>query len=171
LATNIEIKARIDDYQQKKKLIESIIVDLPVVLHQEDTFFYSTDGRLKLRVLSPSEGQLIYYHRPDLDGPKLSEYYIYPTSEPGLLKTVLSIGLGVRGVVKKTRLVYLAENVRIHLDQVNDLGDFLELEVVFMSEQDRAIAEKQSRIWMQNLEIARQDLIEGAYIDLLGDIN
>lgn len=171
MATNIEIKARINNYQRKKQLVESFVAGQPIVLHQKDTFFNSADGRLKLRLLSPSEGQLIYYQRPDLDGPKLSEYYIYPTSEPGLLKSLLSRSLGVRGVVKKTRLVYLAQNVRIHLDQVSGLGDFLELEVVFMSEQDRSIAEKQSRIWMKNLEIARQDLIEGAYIDLLDDIH
>jgi predicted adenylyl cyclase CyaB len=170
LATNIEIKARIKDYQQEKKLIESFITDKPVVLHQEDIFFFTPAGRLKLRLLSPREGQLIYYQRPDQGGPKLSEYYIYPTSEPGLLKTVLSTGLGVRGVVKKNRLVFLANNMRIHLDQVRGLGDFIELEVVFMSEQDRSIAEKQSRIWMKNLKIARQDLIEGAYIDLLSEI-
>lgn len=170
MATNIEIKARINDSQQIKKLIERFISDKPVVLHQEDTFFNSPDGRLKLRLLSASEGELIYYHRPDIGGPKLSEYYIYPTSDPGLLKSVLSTGLGVRGVVKKIRLVYLAHNVRIHLDQVLGLGDFLELEVVFEGEEERAFAEKQARSWMKKLGITRQDMIEGAYIDLLSEI-
>ena len=167
MATNIEIKARIVDYKGAKTRIERLTRNVPQILQQVDTFFQISTGRLKLRQLSPSEGQLIYYQRPDQNGPKLSEYHISHTAEPKSLKHVLGSALGVRGVVHKTRLVYLVENVRIHLDRVEGLGDFIEIEVVFDEDIERPVAEEQAQTWIDNLEIGDGDLIEGAYIDLI----
>lgn len=167
MAQNIEVKARVGDYKRVKALIERDIEGKPITLYQEDTFYKATNGRLKLRVQSEGNGQLISYRRADQNGPKLSEYFISLIPDPDTLKVVLASSLGVRGVVRKKRLVYLVDNLRIHLDEVEGLGAFLELEVVL---EDDFSAESGGRLaedWMHRLLITEADLIEGAYLDLL----
>src|SRR6185503_8914246 len=105
--------------------------DTPVeIIPQEDTFFHTPQGRLKLRLLSPKKGQLIYYTRPDQGGPKRSDYHISLTADPENLKRVLELAYGIRGIVKKKRYLYLVGQTRVHLDDVEGLGRFMELEVV-----------------------------------------
>ena len=136
-------------------------------LQQEDVFFRSTRGPLKLRILSDSEGQLIYYERPDAPEATQSDYQIYRTSRPQALRAALSCALGETVVVKKTREVYLVGQTRIHLDEVEKLGPFIELELVLRRGQD---AEEGRRIvddLMARLCIRQADLVAGAYADLL----
>uniref|UniRef100_A0A8C3FEW7 CYTH domain-containing protein n=1 Tax=Chrysemys picta bellii TaxID=8478 RepID=A0A8C3FEW7_CHRPI len=85
--------------------------------------------RTSLFPFQDGRGQLIFYERPDSEGPKLSHYSISPTADPAGLKAVLSQALGVQGVVKKERRLYVVGQTRVHLDRVEGLGDFLELEV------------------------------------------
>ena len=124
-------------------------------------------GRLKLRKFSPQRGQLIYYERTDQSGPKRSDYRIVPTSEPDSLRDVLASSLGVLGTVRKTRTVFVHENVRLHFDSVDGLGDFLEIEVVLSQDSGVREGEALVRQWMERLNIRPEDLIEGAYLDLL----
>ena len=166
MATNIEIKAKVKDFDQLKKRVEQIS-DTPVkVIPQIDTFFHTPKGRLKLRELS-DHGQLIYYERLDVSGPKQSNYFISRTAEPQSLTEVLTFALGVRGVVRKQRLLYLVGKTRIHLDQVEGLGDFLEFEVVLDDDDTPEEGEHIAAELMQTLGIEEADLIEGAYMDLL----
>jgi len=123
--TNVEIKARVRDRERMADLAASLSGGPPSVLHQEDTFFRVPAGRLKLRKLAPTRGELIFYRRPDQPGPKSSEYSISVTSEPDTLRDVLGAALGVLGVIRKERWLYLVDNTRIHLDQVKGLGDFV----------------------------------------------
>ncbi|MEA3441261.1 MAG: class IV adenylate cyclase [Chloroflexota bacterium] len=167
MPANIEIKARISNFQEIKALIEQNTPITPLVLEQEDTFFNTPSGRLKLRQQSVIDGQLIYYERADQMGPKLSEYYIYRTSEPDALRYVLTESLGVRGVVRKRRMVYTIGNVRIHLDNVEGLGNFLELEIVLDEGVQRETGVRQAESWISKLAIHQDDLIESAYIDLI----
>ena len=167
MATNIEIKARLHDPDRLRGLVEKLCDAPGEVLFQEDTFFHAPRGRLKLRTLAPDRGQLIYYEREDDSGPKPSNYDIYPTSAPDSLKTVLSAGLGVRGVVRKRRLVYLAGNTRIHLDEVEGLGSFLELEVVLSPGESLEAGVATATELVTKLGIPESDLIQTAYIDLL----
>ena len=167
MPSNIEIKARVRDFSAMKDRAESLS-DTPVqVIPQEDTFFNTPQGRLKLRVLAPDQGQLIFYTRPDQEGPKRSEYHISHTSDPENLRQVLALAYGIRGVVRKTRYLYLAGQTRIHLDDVEGLGQFMELEVVLREGQSdaggRAIAEG----LMADLGVESSDLLERAYMDLL----
>ena len=167
MATNIEIKARVRDMAALRAIAERLS-DMPcTVLLQEDTFFHVPRGRLKLRVLRPDRGQLIYYERADAAGPKLSEYFVAPTADPALLKEVLARCLGIRGVVRKRRSLYWVGNTRVHLDEVEGLGSFLELEVMLgpgqSGEEGQDIAEE----LMSRLGIEQSDLIEGAYMDLM----
>ena len=167
MPSNIEIKARVRDFAEIQSRAGRLS-DFPVeVIPQEDTFFVTPRGRLKLRVLSDNQGQLIYYTRPDKGGPKRSDYHIYPTSDSENLKRILELAYGVRGIVRKTRYLYLIGQTRIHLDDVEGLGKFLELEVVMREEQSDAEGQAIAEELMSSLGVDRSDLLQGAYMDLL----
>ena len=167
MGANIEIKARIKDFSKLKAAVENLSDTPATLLSQEDTFFNVSQGRLKFRILAPDEGQLIFYKRLDRSGPKRSDYLIATTSDPQALKDILSACYGIRGMVRKQRLLYLIGNTRIHLDQVEGLGTFIELEVVLASEQDDKRGQAIAKELMTKLGIQEKDLIKEAYIDLL----
>ncbi|NWR39329.1 SUB1 protease, partial [Tachuris rubrigastra] len=159
------------------------------LLVQADTFFRVPRGRLKLRRTQDGRGELIFYERPDTTGPKLSSFTITPTADPDGLEAVLAQALGVLGVVRKERLLYLLGQTRVHLDRVEGLGDFLELEVrgwaggsvgaqgcpeltpcpqvVLRQEQSVQDGEHVARELLRDLGVEEHDLISGAYLDLL----
>ena len=167
MPSNIEIKARARDFEEIRRRAESLSDTSVDVIPQEDTFFNTGKGRLKLRILALNRGQLIYYTRPDQEGPKRSEYHIYETSDPENLRRVLELAYGIRGVVKKTRYLYLVGQTRVHLDDVEGLGQFMELEVVMGEGQSDAEGQVIAEDLMSRLGVERGDLIEGAYMDLL----
>ena len=164
---NIEIKARVESLDGLHPLARELSGAPPELIKQEDVFFYCESGRLKLRIFSESEGQLIYYRRVDTPGPKTSYYDIAPVDHPGQLRQVLSAAYGIRGVVRKTRWLYRIDHTRLHLDEVEHLGCFIELEVVLRPEQPpddgHVIAERLLNL----LQIHQEDLVPFAYIDLL----
>jgi adenylate cyclase len=167
MARNVEIKARVGDPSQLYARARAIADGDPVKILQDDTFFDCPNGRLKLRAFSELEGELIFYKRHDLPGPKESQYYITPTASPSKLRETLASALGVCGRVRKERTVFHVGNTRIHLDDVQGLGDFMELEVVLSENQslDEGIAI--ARRIMQQLAISQDDLVDKAYVDLL----
>ncbi len=167
MPSNIEIKARVRDFPGLKRRAESLSDSPLEVIPQEDTFFVTSKGRLKLRVLAPDRAQLVYYERSDQDGPKRSDYFIFNTNDPENLKTALKLALGIRGVVKKTRYLYMIGQTRLHLDDVEGLGHFMELEVVLRDGQSDQEGQAVAGDLMKKLGIQSTDLIEGAYMDLL----
>ncbi|HLF75626.1 MAG TPA: class IV adenylate cyclase [Anaerolineales bacterium] len=167
MPSNIEIKARVVNFAEIRQRVEALSDTLVEVIPQEDVFFNTEKGRLKLRVLAPESGQLIYYTRLDREGPKRSEYHIHDTSDPETLQRVLELAYGIRGVVRKTRYLYLAGQTRIHLDDVEGLGQFMELEVVMGPGQSDAEGQAIAEDLMSRLGVERGDLLEGAYMDLL----
>jgi predicted adenylyl cyclase CyaB len=154
--------------QRAEENLNSIGAGLAGTFRQKDTYFRALSGRLKLREISPDEGQVVYYERSDVAGPKRSDYEVASTSDPLSMRIVLKNIFGISVEVKKTRQVWLWENVRIHLDNVKDLGHFVELEALT---EEQGIGESQSRIetLMRALEISNDDLVKGSYGDLLGD--
>ena len=102
---------------------------------QDDTFFHCEAGRLKLRVFSEKHGELIFYRRANQAGPKESFYVRSQTDEPEALRETLVLAYGVVGRVRKHRTLYLVDRTLIHLDRVEALGHFLELEVVLSSDE------------------------------------
>ena len=167
MPTNIEIKARARNFTDLRRRAEALS-DSPVqVISQEDTFFQTARGRLKLRQVSPEHGQLVYYERTDAFGPKRSDYILAGTSEPSALITALTAALGVRGIVRKRRYLYLVGQTRLHLDEVEGLGEFIELEVVLRPEQSDAEGQAIAQDLMGRLGVQEEDLLEGAYMDLL----
>ena len=164
---NIEIKAHARGFeQQMEKAAE--LADGPVErIEQEDTFYRTRRGRLKLRIFAEGNGELIFYRRADQAGPKTSSYDRFKTVEPFQLKCVLDGGLEPIGVVRKRRSLYLHGQTRIHLDEVEGLGRFLELEVVLLPGQPESEARREAERLMQVLGIRQCDLIDRAYLDLL----
>jgi len=167
MPTNIEIKAVVRDWDQTCKRAASLS-DVPLeILNQEDTFFNCITGRLKLRQFSSQRGELIAYQRDDVAGTKSSRYLITRTAEPETLRHVLANSLGIVGTVKKQRHLYLHGQTRIHLDKVEYLGTFLELEVVMKPDQPLAEGEQMVRDLMEKLEIRPEELVAGAYMDFI----
>ncbi|GAB0175382.1 hypothetical protein GRJ2_000003400 [Grus japonensis] len=165
---NVEVKARLRELAAVRGAAERLGGPARAqVLVQADTFFRVPRGRLKLRRTPGGRGELIFYERPDAAGPKLSCFSITPTDDPDGLEAVLAQALGVLGVLRKQRLLYLVGQTRVHLDSVEGLGDFLELEVVLSEEQSVEDGERVARQLMKELGIEEEDLISGAYLDLL----
>ena len=167
MVTNVEIKARVRHWGRLAELAGRLADGPPLKLEQVDTFFVVPHGRLKLRVQQPGRGELIHYHRPDEAGPKTSQYHIVRTDDPQGLEGALGKALGVSGIVNKTRLVYLCGQTRVHLDNVEGLGQFMELEVVMEPGQSLEWGEAEARRLMEALEVEQGDLVQGAYFDLL----
>ncbi len=167
MPTNVEIKAIVRDWDRTCQAAAALS-DAPLeILEQEDTFFACPHGRLKLRHFSDQHGELIAYHRANVKGTKSSDYLITKTSEPASLRGVLADALGILGTVKKQRHLYLHGQTRIHLDKVDGLGTFLELEVVLNPDQTVAEGEKIARELMKKIGIKAENLIAGAYLDLI----
>ena len=165
-ARNIEIKARIESVEAMAPKVAALADQGPIEIAQDDTFFVCERGRLKLRTFSGTEGQLIFYRRADQAGPKESFFVISPTGSPDSLRDALSLAYGIAGRVRKHRTVYLVGRTRVHLDRVEDLGHFLELEVVLADGESPEAGVKEARALMAALGIADAQLIDGAYVDL-----
>lgn len=167
MGRNVEVKARIDKVESWLEKVKAISDFGPIHISQDDTFFVCPSGRLKLRVFSPTNGELIFYQRPDSAGPKESQYSIVATSEPDSLRDLLSLCLGQAGRVRKNRTLFLAGRTRIHLDQVEGLGDFIELEVVLNDGESTNAGMKVAADLLTRLGIPNESLVECAYVDLL----
>lgn len=167
MPANVEIKARVGDPEQLHSRALQLADTQPEIIRQRDTFFEVPEGRLKLRDFRNGRGELIWYRRPDAAGPKVSDYAISRTDDPAGLASLLAAALPVIGVVTKTRTLLLAGRTRIHIDEVQQLGWFMELEVVLSEGEDTAAGQEEALRLMKALGIADQDLVEGAYLDLL----
>lgn len=167
MARNVEIKARVDDLAEIEARARRMATAGPADLAQDDTFFGCANGRLKLRELAPDRGELIHYARADDPGPKVSDYRIAETTSPAPVREVLSRALGAAGRVRKRRRVYFADRTRIHLDEVEGLGSFVELEVVLRDGESVEDGTDVALRIMEELGIPRDQLVAGAYVDLL----
>jgi len=164
---NVEIKARARDFARQRLRAEALTSASAEHLVQKDTFFDVPAGRLKLRELGDGSAELIQYDRDDWFGPKESRYAVFRTTDPRGLKEVLAKALGIRAVVQKRRTVYFFGTTRIHLDEVEGLGSFIEIEVVLGPGQDTQDGSVIAEDLMLKLEIDKDDLVAGAYVDLL----
>ncbi|XP_052850389.1 uncharacterized protein LOC128261019 [Drosophila gunungcola] len=171
---NVEVKARIpggaEGFEKRLFLARKLSGGQDAqLIEQRDVFFESPlGGRLKLRYLpAPSRSQLVYYDRPDVAGPKLSKFNKTEVDEPEVLEKILRQSNGALGVLAKRRHLFLHGQTRIHLDEVQDLGHFMELEVCLRPEQTlqqgQTIAEELSK----ELGIQEEDLMTGSYFDAL----
>ncbi|GIZ52726.1 class IV adenylate cyclase [Noviherbaspirillum aridicola] len=167
MARNIEIKARVDDIRALERRVVAIGGAGPQPIAQDDTFFRCENGRLKLRAFDDGTGQLIFYRRADEQGPKESFYVMSETAGPDGLRQALTLAYGMRGRVRKQRLLYMMGRTRIHLDRVEGLGDFMELEVVLADGEAAGDGMREAQQLMARLGVDAAQLVEGAYLDLL----
>jgi adenylate cyclase len=165
---NVEIKAEVADLAAIEKRVEKLADEGPIFLEQRDSFFHCPRGRLKLRRFAGTgQGELIAYDRPDASGPKESRYIVHRTNDPDSLCDVLAEALGLRGIVQKRRTLYRIGQTRVHLDRVEGLGEFVELEVVLDEEQDAREGTGIARDLMRRLGISEDRLLKTAYIDMM----
>jgi predicted adenylyl cyclase CyaB len=164
---NTEIKARIPAVEAILPVVAALATQGPVDIQQDDSFFHCARGRLKLRVFDDGSGELIAYDRPDAAGPKTSTYVRTPAADPASLREALTASCGLLGRVKKHRVLYLIGRTRVHLDQVEGLGSYLELEVVLTDDESPDVGLAEAEVLMQRLGIGTDDLVVGAYLDLL----
>ncbi len=164
---NIELKARLACLDSARQVAKSLADSQLADQHQIDTYFHCRDGRLKLREIVGERAELIAYQRPNDSGPKASNYFVLPVAEPDRFKEALATTLGIRSRVEKHREIYLHRNVRIHLDRVAGLGEFLEFEAVLS--QDHAAAESQALVEELRTKFAIEDsdLLQASYGEMI----
>lgn len=166
---NIEIKARISSVEALLPKVRLVAERGPWEIRQDDRYFACAGGRLKLRVDAEGAGELIYYRRSDLLSPRQSFYLRSAIPDPGTLRALLAEAFGEVGRVEKQRTLFLRGRTRIHLDQINGLGDFLELEVVLAEHEPPAQGIGEAKELLLQLGLDPSQLIAGSYLDLLAD--
>jgi predicted adenylyl cyclase CyaB len=164
---NIEIKAKCEDLDHVRAMLETQQASYIGLDHQIDTYFHVNDGRLKLRE-GNIERALIHYRRKNHAGPKKSFVNLYKISSDTVLKEILIDSLGILVIVDKQREIYFIDNVKFHVDTVKDLGTFVEIEAI---DEDGTIGEEkltqQCRTFMDLFRIQQEDLVNSSYSDLL----
>jgi adenylate cyclase class 2 len=166
---NVEIKARCADPARIRQYLHDNQAQFMGIDHQVDTYFRVADGRLKLRQ-GNIENALIHYQRADQEGPKASQVNLSPVSHGAALRKVLEMALGILAVVDKQREIYFIRNVKFHIDEVEGLGSFVEIEAI---DQDGSIGqdalEQDCRFYIHTFGIRDEDLLSNSYSDMLGE--
>jgi len=166
---NVEVKVRCADLEAARAAALRLGARPAVIEAQVDTYFATRTGRLKLREIDGARAELIPYLRVDHAGARRSDYRVVPVPDGAGTRRLLSELLGVHRVVRKRREVLLWRNVRIHLDRVDDLGTFLELEAVFDGSAESEPAQREACAWLlRELGLAAEPCIAGSYESLLG---
>ena len=167
MPTLFEFKAKSNRNSELEKRLQQLSPRFAGEDHQVDTYFNVPEGRLKLRE-GIIENALIFYKRSDIAKAKLSDVLLYRCNPDIALKGVLMAALGIKTVVEKRRRIWFADNVKIHFDKVERLGEFVEVEVI-----DSNGSISIEKLQEQCLELATffdiqpGDYIAGSYSDLL----
>ncbi len=172
-AVNVELKARRTDLEATAARCLALGAEDKGWLAQRDTYFAARRGRLKFRDQGADGSHLIAYGRPDQFEPTESTYVLAPVSAVEPMTEALDYALGPPTlVVSKRRRLLMWNGVRIHLDEVEDLGTFIEFEAVVESGAGaEAIADAHDKVARLRRELAVEDdeLVAGGYADLLMD--
>ncbi|HEV3111567.1 MAG TPA: class IV adenylate cyclase [Candidatus Binataceae bacterium] len=164
---NIEIKARCRDAAAMARAVAAAGALWEATLSQVDTYFNVQTGRLKLRQTDDGARELIFYRRANEHAPKLSRYDRMPIVPGQTLDLLLTQALGVKTIVRKRRQLWRLDNIRIHLDEVDGLGTFIEFEVEVLPGRDVAGCRAQAQALLRRLDIPESDLVAGSYSDLV----
>jgi homotetrameric cytidine deaminase len=162
---NIELKASDPDPERSLAVVLGLGARDRGILHQRDTYFRVNSGRLKLREEHPGGATLVQYDRVDADEARESRYRLVPVENPAALCAALEASLGTLAIVEKDRHLLLWQSVRIHLDRVKGLGNFVELEGVATTDAD--LADELDRVTRltEALEIAPERVLRNSYSD------
>lgn len=168
-SVNVELKARDPNPEVTTARCLNLGAVSAGTLNQRDVYFMARRGRLKLRTEESGGSELIAYRRDDALEPTDSNYVLAPVTEPESVIDALDAVLGTLVVVLKRRRLFLWEGVRIHLDEVSDLGSFVELEAVLPDAGDVATAQAKLARLRAELEISADALVAVGYSDLMLD--
>jgi adenylate cyclase class 2 len=168
---NIEIKAHYENSNRAHEIAKKLEAKFQGQETQIDTYFKVPNGRFKLRESSIHGGQLVPYLRPNATGPKKSQYQVLPVAKSSELKSILEAILGIDVVVTKKRSVYILDNVRIHIDEVENLGNFFEFEAVFEDLANEEAEKNKVSALIKKFEIKDSDLLKFSYRELLEQRN
>ena len=165
---NIEIKAKCFHPERVEAFLLSNSARFIGLDHQRDTYFTVPAGRLKLRQ-GNIENSLIFYNRPDQEGPKQSDFSLSKVTDGAATEQLLEKALGIKVVVEKNRKIFFIDNVKFHLDEVPGLGSFVEIEAGNLSDPSKTIDDLKTQcdFYMQAFEVADADLIHHSYSDML----
>ena len=169
---NLEAKFRLANLERARARAEAIGFVFSATLMQRDTFFAVPHGKLKLREEADGAA-LIHYRREAARGFELSNYTIAKLTDPAATRAMLEAALGVIAEVRKCRTLLLRENIRLHLDEVGQLGEFGEIEVVLPAEMVLAAEDSAGaghaaiREILDALEVRTSDLIAVSYFELM----
>ncbi|HEY8505370.1 MAG TPA: class IV adenylate cyclase, partial [Gemmataceae bacterium] len=164
---NVELKARCPDPAAVRRALAALKAEPMGTVEQADTYFAVPDGRLKLRESTPGQAELIFYRRSDAHEARPSEYHLAPVACPERVAGVLAAALGVRGRVRKTRHWWLYRNIRVHLDEVEGLGAFVELEAMVGNGHTEADCAAAAEELAALLGVAADHRLAGSYVELL----
>ncbi len=164
---NLELKARDRDRAHSLRVCEELGAEDRGTLLQRDTYFGVSLGRLKLREEPNAPATLIAYERPDLPDSRESRYHLVEVPEPAGLRDALESALGVTIVVSKSRRLFIHEGVRIHLDRIEEIGDFIEFEGVAGEGEDPARFAAPLDALRAALGIRDEDLLRESYADIM----
>jgi predicted adenylyl cyclase CyaB len=181
MGRNIELKARVrNDFTAAHAAIQYLPAACQGELWQRDVYFYCADkkgqehgDRLKLRGES-LDGQnwdwkFVWYSRPNTRKSKASDYRIAPVvvPDPVALAETLDAAWGKYAEVDKHRILYVYQNIRIHLDEVVNLGRFIEFEAMIQLEDEQQLAHDNLKRLMNLFQIEDGDLVELSYGDIM----
>lgn len=166
---NVELKASDPDPARTLELARRLGASDEGEITQRDTYFGGSRARVKLREQTPGADELIAYRRADEADARVSEYLRVPVPDAAALKQALDAAYGAGVVVAKRRHLLLLENVRIHLDEVEGLGAYIELEAVVGDGDDIELSRERVARLRAALGVADANLVPGSYSDLLAD--
>jgi len=166
---NIEIKARYEDLLKARRLARELGARKRQTLVQVDTYLRVAHGRLKLREITGDQhrAELIWYQRSDQRQARQSSYTIFRVDRPRKLKATLDKAIGIWKIVRKRRELWMHRNIRIHLDRVEGLGNFVELEAVVGGRYGIHVSQANLAIVQRALELTADMLVPGSYSDLI----
>ena len=164
---NVEIKAKCGDASLIRNYLLANHAEVKGVDEQTDTYFNVQQGRLKLRE-GNIENNLIFYERTNQAGPKNSHFHLVKVEDAAGLKGVLTRSVGIKVIVRKRREIYYIKNVKFHLDEVPELGSFVEIEAGnILADLTQAQLKEQCDFYVKEFGIKEEDLVEVSYSDML----
>ena len=155
---NLEIKATYDDLDRARQLAMDLSAEKMWTKRQTDTYFIASVGKLKLRQVDDEPAELIAYQRPNESTAKLSDYLIYRSAQGTDLSHCLNHALGIDTKVIKKRTLFLWNNVRIHFDEVEELGAFIEFEAVLENSESLDISQERVEFLLKHFQIQKEHL-------------
>jgi adenylate cyclase, class 2 len=166
---NFELKARTENTASLREWLLANGADFKGTDAQTDTYFALPTGRGRLKLREGNiENNLIHYQRADDPEARLSQVALAPVADAVALRTVLERALGVLKIVRKTREIYFIENVKFHLDWLEGLGHFVEIEAIDQTgNTPLKRLEEQCKFYMVQLKIRPGDILSDSYSDMV----